>query len=82
MDSSNIFIVGSMGSGKSSIGKILAKKVNRKFIDTDNEIINIMGCNITEIFQKYGEEYFRELETKELNKCQSEVNLVISTGGE
>ncbi|MAR77751.1 MAG: shikimate kinase [Gammaproteobacteria bacterium] len=81
MDSSNIFIVGSMGSGKSSIGKILAKKVNRKFIDTDNEIINIMGCNITEIFQKYGEEYFRELETKELNKCQPEVNLVISTGG-
>ena len=56
MDSKNIFIVGAMGSGKSSIGKLLAKQMDKEFIDTDHEIEKIYNYDISTIFQKYGEE--------------------------
>ena len=63
MDSKNIFIVGAMGSGKSSIGRLLAKKMKREFVDTDHEIEKISNYDISTIFEKYGEEIFREKET-------------------
>lgn len=81
MDLNNIFIVGLMGSGKTSIGKLLAKRTGRLFIDTDNEIIKESGMTITEIFNKFGENYFRDLEHKILSKVKSIENHVISTGG-
>ena len=81
MDFKNIFIVGSMGSGKTSIGKILAKKNHLSFLDTDHEIIRSSGYSIPDIFEKFGEEYFRELETKQLKKMYGMKNHVISTGG-
>jgi len=81
MDLNNIFIVGLMGSGKTSIGKLLAKRTGRLFIDTDNEIIKESGMTITEIFNKFGENYFRNLEHTVLSKVKSIENHVISTGG-
>ena len=70
-----------MGSGKTSIGKILAKKNHLSFLDTDHEIIRSSGYSIPDIFEKFGEEYFRELETKQLKEMYGMKNHVISTGG-
>ena len=81
MDSKNIFIIGSMGSGKTSIGKILAKKNNLSFLDTDHEIIRSCGYSIPDIFEEFGEEHFRNLETEQLRKMNALENHVISTGG-
>ena len=81
MNLNNIFIVGLMGSGKTSIGKLLAKRTGRLFIDIDNEIIKESDMTITEIFNKFGENHFRDLEHKILSKAKSTENHVISTGG-
>jgi shikimate kinase len=81
MDFKNIFIVGSMGSGKTSIGKMLAKNNNLSFLDTDHEIIRSCGYSIPDIFEKFGEEHFRGLETEQLRKMNVIKNHVISTGG-
>ena len=81
MDFKNIFIVGSMGSGKTSIGKMLAKNNNLSFLDTDHEIIRDYGYSIPDIFKEFGEEHFRDLETEQLRKMNAIENHVISTGG-
>ena len=81
MDFKNIFIIGSMGSGKTSIGKMLAKNNNLSFLDTDHEIIRDCGYSIPDIFKEFGEEHFRDLETEQLRKMNSIENHVISTGG-
>ena len=81
MDFKNIFIVGSMGSGKTSIGKMLAKNNNLSFLDTDHEIIRSCGYSIPDIFEKFGEEHFRNLETEQLRKMDAIENHIISTGG-
>lgn len=76
-----IFLVGFMGSGKTSIGAALATYLTYNFIDLDSLIIKESKFTINEIFAQYGEPYFRQLETKTLNtiaKCQ---NTVISLGG-
>ena len=54
MDLKNIFIVGAMGSGKSSIGKLFAQRCQKQFLDTDHEIENDSKLDITTIFEKYG----------------------------
>ena len=81
MDFKNIFIIGSMGSGKTSIGKMLAKENNLSFLDTDHEIIRSCGYSIPDIFKEFGEEHFRNLETEQLRKMKALENHVISTGG-
>ena len=81
MDFKNIFIIGSMGSGKTSIGKMLAKNNNLSFLDTDHEIIRSCGHSIPDIFKEFGEEHFRSLETEQLKKMNAIENHVISTGG-
>jgi len=81
MNTENIYLVGLMGAGKTSIGKLLAKRTNRQFIDLDNEIIKNEKCSITEIFKKSGEEKFRELESTQLRNTTKMTNTVISTGG-
>ena len=78
----NIVLIGMMGAGKSTIGLELAKRLNNfKLVDMDSEIEKREKMKISEIFEKYGEKYFRNYETdliKEL--CQKE-NQIISTGG-
>ncbi len=70
-----------MGSGKSSIGKILSKKLNIGFIDIDRKIEEVESLSISDIFKKYGENYFRKIEEKiSLEYLKSESN-VISLGG-
>jgi shikimate kinase len=76
-----IFLVGMMGSWKSTIGKKLAKKTNLNFIDIDNEIEGKTSNLITDIFKNDGESHFRNLESKILRESVSGGNQVISTGG-
>ena len=78
----NIILIGFMGSGKSSVGKLLAKELNFEFIDTDEEIEKANDLKISKIFKDFGEEYFRELETSYLKKLLNyKNNLILSTGG-
>ena len=79
--SKNIVLVGLMGSGKTTIGRRLANKLNQDFFDTDHEIINKTGVTIDHIFDIEGEDGFRERESKILeNLCQMS-NIILATGG-
>ena len=77
----NIVLVGFMGTGKTSSGKLLARKMKRKFIDTDELIEKKAKLSIKDIFAKYGEKYFRKLEKSAIKKAAEKKNVVISTGG-
>ena len=77
----NIFLIGYMGVGKSSIGKKLTKKMNLSFIDTDDAIALQENKSINDIFESFGEAYFRKLENEFLNKVQENSGIVFSTGG-
>ena len=77
----NIFLVGPMGSGKSSLGKKLAKSLDKKFIDTDKEIEKKEKKTINEIFENNGEKYFREKEREFLINIPNNLNMIIATGG-
>ena len=70
-----------MGSGKTTVGKHLAKDLNYRFIDTDRTIETIAKSSIASIFEHSGEAYFRELETKVLSELSVYTRSVISTGG-
>ena len=70
-----------MGSGKSTIGSLVSKKLNIKFIDIDNVLENDSNMKITEIFEKKGENFFRNLEEKITLKLLNSTNNVISLGG-
>ena len=79
--SKNIVLVGPMGSGKTTVGRRLAHKLNQDFFDTDHEIIDKTGVTIDHIFDIEGEEGFRERESKILeNLCQMS-NIILATGG-
>ena len=77
----NIVLCGFMGSGKTVVGKELAKIMGRKFIDTDELIEKEQGMAIKAIFAARGEEYFRDLEFEACKKTAEMKNCVISTGG-
>ena len=79
--SKNIVLVGPMGSGKTTVGRRLARELNRDFFDTDHEIIVKTGVTIDHIFDIEGEDGFRERESKILeNLCQMS-NIILATGG-
>lgn len=77
----NIYLVGFMGSGKSTVGKILAEKLNMNFVDIDKLIEEKEGMKIKDIFERKGESYFRELERKQIEATVKQEGLVVSTGG-
>ncbi len=77
----NIILIGLMGAGKTTVGKILAKNLNKTFVDSDKLIENKAGITINEIFAKFGEEYFRNLEEEIIADISAKSGLVISTGG-
>lgn len=77
----NIVLTGFMGAGKSTVGRILARRLKRKIVDTDDLIERESGMRISEIFAEYGEEHFRELEEKIVARVSALENHVIVTGG-
>ena len=74
-----IFLIGMMGSGKSSVGELLSKSIDLKFIDIDQVIQKEEGETINDIFKKKGETYFREIETIKLKKIKDFA--IVSCGG-
>ena len=77
----NIAIIGHMGSGKSIVGKMLAKQLDFQHIDSDQEIVKLTDKSINQIFEEKGEKYFRDVETKILFRLIEKENVVISLGG-
>tara|TARA_B100000902_G_C26678693_1_gene606714 strand:- start:43 stop:555 length:513 start_codon:yes stop_codon:yes gene_type:complete len=77
----NLVFLGMMGSGKSTIGSIIAKRLRLNFIDIDNEIENAIGISIKRIFEEKGENYFRKFEEKITLKKLKQKPAVISLGG-
>lgn len=77
----SIFLVGPMGAGKTTIGKLLAKRLGREFIDCDHYIVAQTGADIPWIFAKEGEEGFRDRETRALEELTAMPNIVMATGG-
>ena len=80
-DYSSIAIIGLPGSGKTYIGELLAKKLKYQFVDTDQEISRNENLSISEIFNNFGEEYFRTKEEEFIRKISLKQGVVISTGG-
>ena len=77
----NLILIGMMGSGKSTIGSLISKKLNVKFIDIDSVLQDVTKMKIVEIFEKKGENFFRNLEEKITLKSLNSTNSVISLGG-
>ncbi|MCE3295858.1 MAG: family ATPase [Crocinitomicaceae bacterium] len=77
----NIVLVGFMGCGKSTLGRKLARKLNYRFLDSDEEIERISGRTISGLFEEFGETHFRELEKEYLKSLLGQEGVVLSTGG-
>lgn len=77
----NIFLIGFMGAGKSTISDYLKNALAMDVVEMDQCIVERQGMSISDIFETYGEEYFRELETNLLIEMQSQSNVVVSCGG-
>jgi len=70
-----------MGAGKTTVAKILSKRLNYNFVDLDLDIEKEQRISISEMFEKHGEKYFRDVETDSLRKISERSNQIISTGG-
>lgn len=81
MQMENIVLIGMPGSGKSTIGQLLAKELGKQFVDADTAIVQQAGMTIPEIFSKDGESGFRAIETQVLAQLGKQSGLVIATGG-
>jgi len=77
----NIVLIGFMGSGKTSIGRLVAQRLGFDFFDTDAVIVERVGMQVAEIFARHGEAWFREQETATLRSLNNVQRAVISTGG-
>jgi shikimate kinase len=77
----NLYLIGMMGSGKSTLGKSIAEKLDYGFIDTDTEVEKAQGKSIPEIFEIDGKDKFRQIETQVLDRISDDNRLVVATGG-
>ena len=77
----NIILTGFMGTGKTAVGRELSRLLNMKLIDVDSEIEKSEKMTINEIFARFGEARFREIETEMVRKISQNRNFIISTGG-
>ena len=77
----NIYLIGLMGSGKTTLGKVLSKKLDKHFYDSDQVIEEKLGVNVPMIFEYEGEAGFREREKDILKELVSKQNIVLATGG-
>jgi len=81
MKTTNIFLIGPMGAGKTTVGRLLAQKLSLTFIDSDHEIEKHTGVDIPLIFEKEGEEGFRKREADIIDELTQQRNIVLATGG-
>ncbi|MGL5081640.1 MAG: shikimate kinase [Microcoleaceae cyanobacterium] len=77
----NIYLIGMMGAGKTTVGQLLATALNYRFIDTDAVITQAAGQSISELFARAGESEFRDLESKVLAEVTAYPRLTVATGG-
>ncbi|MBQ4403351.1 MAG: AAA family ATPase [Selenomonadaceae bacterium] len=77
----NVILTGFMGTGKTSLGKLLATKLGRPFVDIDKKIEAEQKISIPKIFERFGEEHFRALEKSAVKELSERRGLVIATGG-
>jgi shikimate kinase len=77
----DIYLIGMMGVGKTTVGKLLAEKIGYGFLDTDEVIVKAAGKSINEIFAENGEAEFRQLESNVLAQVCAYTKLIIATGG-
>ena len=77
----NLFLIGMMGSWKSTVGRKLAVALDLEFIDTDDAIEEVTEMKISDIFREFGEKRFREMESAYFNEKAKQSGLVFSTGG-
>ena len=77
----NIYLIGMMGSGKSTIGEKLANNLNMEYVDIDNDIESVHQMTIVDIFNQLGEKKFREIESAYFLEKSKQTNQVFSTGG-
>ncbi|WMY97426.1 MAG: shikimate kinase AroK [Arsenophonus sp.] len=81
IDKKNIFLIGPMGAGKSTIGKYLSQKLNMDFFDSDEEIEKRSGADLSWIFDLEGEEGFRKRENKIIKELTEKEKIILATGG-
>ena len=81
MEQKNIYLIGMMGSGKSTIAKLLSQKINMDYIDMDNEIEELMDMSIEMIFLNYGEKRFRMIESSFFKEITKVKQIIYATGG-
>ena len=77
----SIALVGMRGTGKTTIGRILAARLHLRFVDTDEEVVRVCGCSIAEIFRNRGEPAFRHFESEALTRISASKACVIAVGG-
>ena len=77
----NVYLVGMMGSGKTTTGKALAQLLKMPFVDLDDRIVDRAGQSINDIFSTHGESYFRKLENELLKEMVTQTGQVVATGG-
>jgi shikimate kinase len=81
LDGTNVYLIGMMGAGKTTIGKLLSEQLNYRFIDTDSLVESCAKQTVTQIFTDYGEPAFRQIEHQVLADVSTYTRLVIATGG-
>lgn len=77
----NVYLVGPMGAGKSTIGRLLSQELKLEFVDSDKEIEDRCGCNIPWIFDVEGEQGFRDRETQAIDEITQQSGVLLATGG-
>jgi len=77
----NIFLIGSMGAGKTTIGRQLAKRLKRPFFDSDHALVERCGVDIPTIFEFEGESGFRDRESQIIDELSKQTDIVLATGG-
>lgn len=77
----NVVLIGYRGTGKSSVGKVLAARLDRPLLSTDSEVVRLAGQTIPAIVEQHGWEYFRDLESKVCQELAGQNGLIIDTGG-
>ncbi|MEN9945302.1 MAG: hypothetical protein RLY18_1260, partial [Pseudomonadota bacterium] len=81
IENSNIFLIGLMGAGKSTVGKLIARKLERRFLDSDHALEERCGVKIPTIFEMEGEAGFRKREAQIIDELTREQSIVLATGG-